>query len=179
MIALVDQQPGQGVGVEFHPPAAGRIGPHEDIGDDGLAGLAAEGRARTGRERLQLAHHLGHVLVVDAAKGLQSREIAAGEEVEVVQQGLHGRVEPVLVLELERQTLRHRTGHDTGRLETLATVEHRLHPRQVDGQPVRDLVQFAPQIAALVHAVDEGEGDRVFRRGEAGQSGLLLQKVRQ
>jgi hypothetical protein len=119
------------------------------------AGLAAEARAGTWRQGLQLGDHLGHVFGIDAADLTQSPHVAPGQQFQIVEQGAHGRIEAVALDQLQLQALRHRTRHDPGRLEAVADRQNRLDPRQATAQTVGDLGQFAAQIAALVDRVDQ------------------------
>ena len=52
--------------------------------------------------------------------------LAGGEAIEIVEQRLHGRVEPVPLRELQRQALGERAGEDSGRRELLAAAQHAL-----------------------------------------------------
>ncbi|MNQ95860.1 hypothetical protein D3C85_1114380 [compost metagenome] len=61
----------------------------------------------------------------------------------------------------------------------MADGQDRLDPRQVDAQPVGDLLKLAAQIAALVGGVDQGQGDGVVGGAESCGRGLGLQMLPQ
>ncbi|MNX99741.1 hypothetical protein D3C86_1322080 [compost metagenome] len=100
MVALVHQQAGQGVAVQFNPPAAGGVGADVDVGHDRLGRLAAKAGAGARRQALQLSDHLGQVLGIDAADLAQGRQVAPRQQFQVVQQGFHGRIEAVALDQL-------------------------------------------------------------------------------
>ena len=149
------------------------------VGDHRLGRLAAEAGARTRRQRLQLGDHFGHVLGVDAAELAQARQIALRQQVEVIEQAGHGRVEAVALDQLQLQALRNGASHDPGRLEAVANGQDGLDAGGLDAQPVGDLGQIAAQVAALVDHVDQGQGDGVIGGRQTCLRRLRLQVLPQ
>jgi len=78
MIALVDQNLRQGVGVELDNEAAVRSGTHIDVRYDRLHRGRAEGEAWLRIEVADLHDHLGEILVADAADPPKRSKIALG-----------------------------------------------------------------------------------------------------
>ena len=149
------------------------------IGDHCLGRFATEAGPRPGRQRLQLGDHLGHVLGVDVAGLAQPRQVALGQQVQIVEQAAHGGVEAIALDQLQLQAFGHGAGHDAGRLEAVAHGQHRLDTLERDPQPVGDLGQVAAQIAALIDGIDQGQGDGVVGRREACLRRLGLQMLPQ
>ncbi len=100
-------------------PKAAQPLAHEDVGRHRLAGFAAKGRARTRRQGAKLGDHLAHVFVIDAADLAQAVHVTARQQVEIIQQGDHGRIAAVALLELQHQALADVAGENAGRLEAL------------------------------------------------------------
>ena len=65
-----------------------------------------EGKAGLGLQAADLGQHVGEILAIDAADLLQGREILPCHEMEMGEQGLHGRIEPIALLELDRRGIR-------------------------------------------------------------------------
>jgi hypothetical protein len=137
--------------------------------------IATAGSARARRQAAQLGDHLLEVLVVHGAGALEGRHVAAGEQLQIVQQGGHGGIEPALVLQLQHQTFAHIAGEYARWLEPLHRIQHPFYARDIAAQALSDLGQGRPQVAALVDPVDQGRGHRAVRRVEAGQGGLVFQ----
>jgi len=116
IIGLVDQHARQGVAVELDMPAAVGTRADIDVGHHGLQARRAELHTGLGIEAADLADHVGDVLVVDAADLAQSRDVALGEQIEVLDQGLHRGVVAVELAQLDRQarTLPKRIGTKAG-----------------------------------------------------------------
>ena len=91
-----------------------------DVGDRRRGRRIAESAPRLGLEAPDLGDHVAQVLVVDAAGAAQQRKVALGERRQVLDQGLHRRVETVALLELEREAFGERAGEHPGRLEASA-----------------------------------------------------------
>ena len=98
MIALVDQNPGQGVAVEVDAPTAQTVFAHKHIGHDALGRGRAKGGARAGRQAADLDRHVADIFVIDAADPAKRHEITLGQEGQIIQQRLHGRIEPAQIL---------------------------------------------------------------------------------
>ncbi len=179
MVASVDQQPGQGVGVQLHVPDAARPLAHLHVRHDRLRRLPAESRARPGRQRPQLGEHVLEIFGVDAAGFAQRRHVVARQQLEVVEQRRHGRVEAVLLLELQAQAFAHVAGEHSGGLEPLQLDQHLHHPLDAASQPLGQVDQVGAQVAAFIHAVDQHHGDGAFGVGQVGDGQLVVQVVGQ
>ena len=179
MIALIDQQARQGVGIQLHPPADKLIFPHIDVRHHRRRRFRAEGRAGAGGQGAKLGDHLAQILVVDAAGALQPGHVAAGEHLQIVEHGLHGRIAAVALLQLQHQAFAHVAGEHAGGLEPLKPGQHPLHHRLGAAQPLGDFGDRGAQIAALVHAADQGVGDQPFSRSEPRHGRLIAEDFRQ
>ena len=121
-----------------------------------------EGQSRLGIQCLDLGHHIGEVLIVDTADALQHGGLAAGETVQILDQGLHGRIEAVAVVQLEGEAFAEVAGENTRRIAILGAHQDRLDLGLGNAQPFGDLLEFGPQVAGLVEAVDEEAGDHAL-----------------
>ncbi len=92
MIAMIDQKPRQGVGIQLDMPEAAETLAHDRIGRDRRRRLAAKGRAGPGRQRTQLGQHVFQVFIIDVAGATEARHVALGEELQIIEQGGHGRI---------------------------------------------------------------------------------------
>src|SRR6185437_12119881 len=89
----------------------------EEIGRDRLERLEVELLAGPRIERAQLRQHVAQILVVDTTAPAQLGELAGGDEIEIVEQRLHRRIEAIALGELGAQALRERAGKEPRRLE--------------------------------------------------------------
>ena len=167
MVAAVQQHAGQGVGVQLHPPHAEPVLADEDVRDYRLHGLRAEGGAGPRRKRAHLGDHLAQVLVVYPAEPAQRRPVALRQQRQVVEQGLHGRIEPIALGELQRETFAYVTGEHTHGIKALQARQHAVSPLQRAAEPRGHLGGIDPQIAALVDGVEHHRSDRSVRRRKA------------
>ena len=106
VIALVDEDLRQRVGVELDDEAAVGARPHIDVGHDRLHRGRAEGQARLRIETADFGDHVGEILVADAADPPQRGEVALGEQIEAADQRLHRRIEAVALPELDARGIR-------------------------------------------------------------------------
>jgi len=60
-------------------------------------------------------------------------------QVEIGQHGLHGRIKPAAVLQLQRQAFGNRSRHHAGRFETLANRQHGGHIGNIRAQRLGDI----------------------------------------
>ena len=179
---LVDQHARHGLGVKLQDPAAVRGRPHQHVGHHHLRRHDVPTRARLGVEAFQLGDHVRHIGCIDAAQLHQLPRVAPCQQLEIVEQRLHRRVEPVLLGKLNRQALLEVAGKHPARLEAhhpLADgldagdsgahrhrerlgrhVEpaRRLQQRDQIGadQPVRGVVERKPQLRAEMLAQGRG-----------------------
>ena len=162
-IPVVDQNARQGLGIELDDPAAFRLGAHQDIGHDRLGEWRVEGQPGPRIERFDLGDHLRHVGGVDAAHPDQRRDVAGGEQRQVVEQSLHCGIEPVAVAQLQCEALRQIAGEDAGRVELLEPGENRFDPRDVALEQLRRTVEPGAQVAGLVDQIEKVQGDHADR----------------
>ena len=138
--------------------------------------------ARLGRQGPQLGDHLVHVFGIDPAGLAQPVIIMARQKRQVLDQRLHGRVEAVAFLELQRQAFLQRTGHHPGRLEALHQLDHALNAVLGHAQLLGRGVHFQTQIAVLLHHFGQPRPDKPGlgvsnRHGKLGQQ-VIFQRDR-
>ena len=179
VIALVHQEAGQGVAVQIDPPAAIAVFAHEHIGHHRLHRGGAEGGTGARRQSPQLRGHVAKILVIHAADPPKGGKIALGEQVEMVEQGLHGRVQPIAVRQLEHEAFADIPGEDAHGIEALKLLQHGLHQGLAAAQPTSHLDGLQAEVAALVHTVDEDHGHGPLGRGQTQHLQLLGQVIRQ
>ena len=102
-----------------------------------------------------LIDHVGEVLVIDAADPLQLAEVALGQQVEIVDQTGHRRIEAVAFLQLQHQAFGEITGGDAGRIECMEHGEHGLDPLLRGTETLGHRGQIGAQIAGVVDAIDQ------------------------
>ncbi len=162
-------------------------GAHQHVGHHRLGRHLVEGEAGFGVERLELGHHLGEILGVDAAQLDQRRGVAARQQRQVVDQRAHRRVEAVAIGELQRQAFGEMAGEHARRIEALHQRQRRLDPRHGAIEPVCDIGELALEVAGLVDHVDEmraddavdgvGDVDRELRQQMVAQGGGPAQRL--
>jgi len=74
-----------------------------NVGHHGLRRFAAEPGAGARRQRLQLGDHLAQVFSVHAAGLAQGGQVAPRQQLQILQQGAHRRIEAVALDQLQRQ----------------------------------------------------------------------------
>jgi hypothetical protein len=94
-------------------------------------------------------------------------------------QGLHRRIEPVALAQLNAQAFSEVTCTDAGRLETLDQPQGRLGLLGRNPEPGRELHQILGEISGLVEIVDQVLADRAERRIGGGEIELRLQMLAQ
>jgi hypothetical protein len=123
-----------------------------------------ERQRRFGVERADLGDHPLDVLDVDAAHADQPRHVAPREDVEIVEQRLHRRIEAILLAELDREAFLQRPGEDARRIEPLEPCEHALHPLDRAGELLRHRGRVTDEIAGIVQHFDQGQTDQPIGR---------------
>ena len=103
-ITLVDEHARQGLGIDFHQPAAGGGGTNDNVGNDGLRNHRIVTRAGAGIERADFRQHVEEVFLIDATDFFQGGKVAFRQKFQIVDESPHGRVEPVLLGKLDCQT---------------------------------------------------------------------------
>ena len=78
--------------------------------------------------------------------------------------GGHGRIETVLLAQLQRQTFGEVARADSRRLEGLDQSNGLFDPLGRDAEPFGDVLRAFAQIAGLVDGVDDGEADHPLDR---------------
>jgi hypothetical protein len=86
--------------------------------------------------------------------------VALGHEIEPPDQGRHGRIEAVALLELDGETLGEVAGADPGRLEALHLGQNRLNEGRRGAEAVRDGGRALAQIARLIDGIDDMTADQ-------------------
>ena len=156
----IDQHSRQGFRVQLERPSAVRMRPHQDVRRHRLDHVVQEVRRRFGIEGADLDHHLGEVLFIDAARLDQAGLVALRHQVEIVEQCLHRRVEPVAVPELQGEAFPQVAREDPGRVELLHGFEHRLDTRHRTAQGLGDRRRVAGEPARLVEHIDQMYADQ-------------------
>ncbi len=123
--------------------------------------------------------HLGQILIADAADLLQGGEIAPGEKIEPPDQRLHGRIEAIALLELDRQAFGEVARANAGRVEGLQDGENGLDLGQRGAELFRRRGDIAGEITELVDQIDQILRDHAPHRIGNGQRHLLAQPIRQ
>ena len=136
-----------------------------------------EGKAGLGLQAAELGQHVGEILAIDAADLLQGREILPCHEMEMGEKGLHGRIEPITFLELDREAFGEVACADAGRLEGLDQAERSFDLRRRDLEAGRDLRQVLGEISGLVEIVDQVLADAAKPGIGSGEIELCLQMV--
>ena len=111
----------------------------------GIAGGStggAEAAAGLGVEPLDLADHVGEILVVDAAGAAQRGKIAFGEQRQIGDQRRHRRVETVALDQLQRQAFGEVARENAGRLRASASASSTASTRASGGaEPLGDFLE--------------------------------------
>ncbi len=103
--------------------------------------------------------------------------VVASHEVEIVDQRLHGGIEPVTLAKLQCQALGKVAGADTGRLQPLDDRKRLADLFDGCPEPLGDNGDISPQIAGIVDLVDERLADQPHRRIVDRQPELIRQMV--
>ena len=154
------------------PVSASLAGRQEEIGRDRLDRLEVESLAGARIERAQLRQHVAQILVVDAAAAAQLAQLAGGHQVEIVEQGLHRRIEAIALGELRAQALGDGAGEQSGRLDLAQPRPHRLDHVEADAARLGDRRRVEAAVARLVEAF--GELQRNAPLGGVGEHQLDL-----
>ena len=170
MIVLVDQHAGQGGRVELDLPASVRMRTHMHVGHHRLHDAAAEGEAGLRIERTQLREHVENILLLDPAEPRQSGDVAFGDEIEAREEGLHRRVEPITLRELQGQAFGERAGAHARGFAALHERQHDFHARRRDSEACGKLGKIERQISGVVDPIDDLAADQAIAgriRGKA------------
>ena len=97
-------------------------------------------------------------------------EIAPGQQFEVGDKRLHGRIEAVARRKLQRQAFGEVAGKQAGRIEGLADRQHPSTSARPIAEPFGDLAEIGAQIAGLVEPVGKLGGDQPCRRIGEGEA---------
>src|SRR5262249_35843749 len=135
-----------------------------------------ESEPRPRIERFYLGDLISHIGSIDPGYPNERCDIARGEQRQIVQQGLHGRIEPVPVTQLQGQAFRQVAGESARRIELLQSPQHAPHSLEIAAEQVRHPVQPAAQVTRLVEEVEKMERNNpVTRIAEIGSD--LLQQM--
>ena len=75
----------------------------------------AENQAGLGVETANLRDHLGEILLIDSADLAQAGKVALGQQIEMIEQLVHGGIEAPLFLDLQPEALRQIARANAGR----------------------------------------------------------------
>ncbi len=92
------------------------------------------------------------------------RDVALGEQIEMLDQRLHRGIVAVELAELDRQAFAQIARADAGRIEFLQHRENRLDVGLRSAQPLGGLAEIGRQVAGLVDEVDQVLADHALRR---------------
>ena len=179
MVALVDQNLGQRVGIELDDEAAIRPQAHEHVRHDRLHQSGAEGEARLGVEFANFSDHVGQVFLAHAADAAQGREIALGKQIEMSNERLHRGIEAIALLELDGEAFREIARTHAGGIETLQDRQHGVDLGSRRAQLLSDQREIAVEIAGLVDEIDEILPDHAPRRIDHRKRELLGEMINQ
>ncbi len=119
-IGLVDEHARQRIRIELDLPAAiGRAALTTISGMIAFRDPGLEAAAGLGIELADFGQHVDQVFLVNAADALEGGEIAPGQQLEVADERLHGRIEAILLTQLDRKTFRQIASKNAGRIERL------------------------------------------------------------
>ncbi|MNU55758.1 hypothetical protein D3C71_448410 [compost metagenome] len=159
-VTLVDEHARQGLGVDFHQPAAGGGGANDNVGNDGLRNHRVVTCAGAGVERADFRQHIEQVFLIDAADFFQGGEVAFRQKFQIIDESPHGRVEPILLGQLDRQTFAQGTRKYTRWVEALKRLQDVLDRRRRRSQPFGDIIDgISRNIAGFIELADQRIGD--------------------
>ena len=101
------------------------------------------------------------------------RDVALGQQIEMLDQRLHRGVIAVEFAELDRQALAQIARADAGRIEFLQHREDRFDVRLRCAKPLGGLSEIGRQIAGIVDEIDQILSDHALRRAGEGDRQLL------
>ncbi len=125
------------------------------------------------------AEHIKQVFLVHAAKPLERREVAPCQQFEVGNEGLHGGIEAILLLQLDRQAFGQAASKDTGRIKGLQLGKNTFGGRRIATQSFADVGRVAVQVTRLVELVDQLLRDQPVARIRQDEWNLLRKVISQ
>ena len=113
---------------EFSSTSQAPSGPRrtKTSGTTGVTGSLPKARPGLGLRVADFRDHVGDVFGIHAAKLGQLRHVAAGQKIEPGHQRLHGRIQPVLGLELQAEAFGQVARAHADGIEALHHAQHRL-----------------------------------------------------
>ena len=177
VVGAVDQHARQDVGVELDQPARRTLA-HEHVGHHRLDRPALEGAAGLRIERPQFGQHVEQIVAVGADGARQRDEIVVGDQLEIVEQPLHHRVEPVALAQLDGEALlapSGRTAPSGSSVCSLASTA--LDQLQRRAELFGDGVEIERQVAGFVKAIGKEARDDLFGRVGQQQADLLVEVI--
>ena len=177
-VTPVDGEPRQRLRVEGHRPAA-RCPPRMNVGRNRLQRRRLERRAGLGVHGADPAHALANALFVDAAPRRQTFQVAAGDEVEIVEKALHRRVELAAFGELQGETFAQVPRAHPDRFAGVQTLQSGFHPGPRAAEARGDAPDVAGEISGFVERVDEPGADQPFARVRHIDPDLLFEVTAQ
>jgi len=149
----------------------GRRGPFD------LGSLESQGPGE-GVEAADLGDHFDEILVVDAANLAQGGEIALGDERQMRDHRLHGRIVTIQLAQLQRQTFGEIARANASRLKGLDDFDDALDARNGGAELGGKGLGVLAQIAGLVDGVDDRQADHPIDRIVDRQSQLFFYVTR-
>ena len=135
--------------------------------------LVSQSGGRLRVEGAQLRHHLGEILGIDAAHLHQPPHVPSRQQVQIVEQGRHRRVQPVALGKLRRQALLQVACEQPDRVELHHPLAHRLQPFQGHAQGRGDRRGLGGQPAGGAEQGHQVGGDQPLHRVVEGQAKLF------
>jgi hypothetical protein len=177
--SFVDQYPRHRFGVQLDDPASVRQLPHQQIRHHKLRRRGVPGRTRLWIQRPDLSDHVGQVFGIDAAQRHQPLVLALGQQLQIVQQRLHRRIQAVAFGQLRRQTFAQVEGEQPHRIETHHPRPDGFHPFQRQSHGLRDRPRISGQPAGGAQQGDQMRPDHAVHHVGKIQPQLLAQVVPQ
>ena len=180
IVGAVDDQARQRRLVERNGPAGElplgiEAGAEQHVGRDRLDPGIAEAQAGLGIVAAQLGEHPGEILLVDPAHAPDPGELAARNQVEIVDQPRHGGIKAVGLAGLERDAFAKAPRADAGGIESLDQPQRRFGLVLGYAKLLGQIAQGHGQIAGLVELADDVHGDCGEARIAGGGADLGLE----
>src|SRR5690606_36427394 len=139
--------------IQLDSPATVTRRLHQCVRHDGIGYGDFEQSTGLWIEHADFGQHIENIGLIDTTQLLERREVAPRQKIEIVDQRLHRRIEPILEAQLYRQTLPQITGKKACWIKGL---HHSKNALDLDGFHAKILGQtdnIDTQIAALVQCI--------------------------
>ena len=185
-VALIEPHAWQRRRVDLHAPAV--LGAaHEHIRHHVLRAAGAHGGPGVRMAGAHQGKRRGEFLLGGAQLAAQQRQLALGDQLEVLardlQRGAQARRSRIQLPQLQLDALGYRTRADARRVEGLYPAEHTVHffrrALELRAQRVRDFRERFGEIAVVADGIDDGARHREIPRCQAGELQLPHQVILQ